>query len=261
MELPPVPSSSAWPPATPANRNRPITRGRAHDEVAQRLKVHLSVEPPRHRLEIVSRDVTGLPGLRGLPRLKKMDWVPAAQLEAFTASANHQGISGGQARHARMSGTQSPRLRMTRCPRGWAAAAAGRVRRQGLRGAPGYRHRDVPAGHRRPPGRAGRPPARRPRPGAGRCAGARHGPPRACLALRTQDRGGAGPLPARPRPAQGRRSSLAVAGQARPADRFGASSSSCAAPANRPACRGCIPISFATRSLTPGSPRVVARRT
>lgn len=64
-------------------------------------------------LEIVSRNVTGLPSLKGLPQLKKMGWVPAAQLEAFTASANHQGISGGQARHARISGTQSPRLRMT----------------------------------------------------------------------------------------------------------------------------------------------------
>lgn len=64
-------------------------------------------------LEIVSKNVTGLPGLKGLLQLKKMGWVPAAQLEAFTASANHQGISGGQARHARISGTPSPRLRMT----------------------------------------------------------------------------------------------------------------------------------------------------
>jgi hypothetical protein len=64
-------------------------------------------------LEIVSQNVSGLPGLKGLPRLKKKGWVPSAQLEAFTASANHQGISGGQARHARMSGTPSPRLMMT----------------------------------------------------------------------------------------------------------------------------------------------------
>jgi hypothetical protein len=64
-------------------------------------------------LEIVSQNVSGLPGLKGLPRLKKAGWVPAAQLEAFTASANHQGISGGQARHARMRGTPSPRLMMT----------------------------------------------------------------------------------------------------------------------------------------------------
>jgi hypothetical protein len=64
-------------------------------------------------LEIVSENTSGLPSLKGLPRLKQMGWVPAAQLEAFTASANHQGISGGQARHARMSGTPSPRLMMT----------------------------------------------------------------------------------------------------------------------------------------------------
>jgi hypothetical protein len=35
-------------------------------------------------LEIVSQNVSGLPGLKGLPRLKKKGWVPSAQLEAFT---------------------------------------------------------------------------------------------------------------------------------------------------------------------------------
>jgi hypothetical protein len=64
-------------------------------------------------LEILSKNVTGLPDLKGLPHLKKMGWVSPAQVEAFTASANHQGIGGGQARHARMGGTPSPRLMMT----------------------------------------------------------------------------------------------------------------------------------------------------
>lgn len=59
-------------------------------------------------LEIVSKNVTGLPSLKGLPRLKQMGWVPRAQLDAFTASANHQGISGDEARHARMKGTPRP---------------------------------------------------------------------------------------------------------------------------------------------------------
>jgi hypothetical protein len=58
-------------------------------------------------LEIVSKNVTGL------PNLKKIGWVPPAQLEAFTASANHQGISGDQARHARMEGTPRPEKMMT----------------------------------------------------------------------------------------------------------------------------------------------------
>jgi site-specific recombinase XerD len=40
-----------------------------------------------------------------------------------------------------------------------------------------------------------------------------------------------------------------------------ASSSSCAAGVSRPACRGSTPISSATPSPTPGSPKVAARQT
>jgi hypothetical protein len=64
-------------------------------------------------LEIVCKNVTGLPGLKGLPRLKEMSWVSPAQLEAVKASANHQAISGDLARHARMEGTPRPSRVMT----------------------------------------------------------------------------------------------------------------------------------------------------
>jgi len=112
-EQPPVPASP--PPPGPGY----MQLAGADSDAAEVLAILGEPDSPRDWfdlykvLEIVSKNVTGLPGLKGLPLLKKMGWVPAAQLEAFTASANHQGISGGQARHARMSGTPSPRLMMT----------------------------------------------------------------------------------------------------------------------------------------------------
>jgi site-specific recombinase XerD len=64
------------------------------------------------------------------------------------------------------------------CPsraRGRAAAAAGRLRRQKLRGPPGHRVDHLPAGHRRPPRRGRRPAAHRPGLRPGRRPGPRQG--------------------------------------------------------------------------------------
>ncbi len=40
-------------------------------------------------------------------------WVTKADIDRLTASANHPGISGDEARHARMSGTPGPNRTMT----------------------------------------------------------------------------------------------------------------------------------------------------
>jgi hypothetical protein len=112
-EQPPAPPPP--PPPGPAY----IQLAQVHPDVAEALEILGKPDAPPNFgdlykvLEIVSKNVTGLPGLKGLPNLKKMGWIPPAQLEAFTASANHQGISGDQARHARMEGTPRPEKMMT----------------------------------------------------------------------------------------------------------------------------------------------------
>ena len=112
-EQPPAP-----PPPPPPGPDY-IQLAQVHPDVAEALEILGKPDAPPNFgdlykvLEIVSKNVTGLPGLKGLPNLKKMGWVPPAQLEAFTASANHQGISGDQARHARMEGTPRPEKMMT----------------------------------------------------------------------------------------------------------------------------------------------------
>jgi hypothetical protein len=112
-EQPPAP-----PPPPPPGPDY-IQLAQVHPDVAEALEILGKPDAPPNFgdlykvLEIVSKNVTGLPGLKGLPNLKKLGWVPPAQLEAFTASANHQGISGDQARHARMEGTPRPENMMT----------------------------------------------------------------------------------------------------------------------------------------------------
>lgn len=93
--------------------------GRIHSDVAEVLPILGKADPAPgwgdlyKVLEIVCKNVTGLPGLKGLPHLKERGWVPPAQLEAVKTSANHQAISGNLARHARMEGTPRPSRAMT----------------------------------------------------------------------------------------------------------------------------------------------------
>jgi hypothetical protein len=49
----------------------------------------------------------------GWRQIEAQDWATKADIDRLTASANHPGISGDEARHARMPGTPSPSRAMT----------------------------------------------------------------------------------------------------------------------------------------------------
>ena len=120
---------------------------------------------------------------------------------------------------ATMKPPHVPESRRRSCARTTAAAARA-VRRHRLRGPPGHRDHAPAPRHRDAPRRARRAAARRHRFDHEAAVVHGQGPPAAGLPVRPQDRPGPRPLPPRPRAREPTRASrVAVARQARPADR------------------------------------------